>query len=47
MFTSFYVGGTMLILGINPIALWRDRDKLIGAPGPDELDDEKQIEEAV
>jgi hypothetical protein len=47
-FTTFYLGGTIALLGINPIAIWKRREQLIGGPTEEELmADEKEIEQAV
>jgi hypothetical protein len=48
VFTSFYLGGTIAILGINPIAVWKKREQLVSGPSEDELlADEKEIEQKV
>ena len=41
-FTSFYIGGTLALLGINPLAIFKDRDLL----NDDDLVDEKQLVKA-
>jgi len=47
-FTTFYLGGTIALLGINPVAIWKRREQLIGGPTEEELmADEKEIEQAV
>ena len=46
--TSFYLGGSIAILGINPIEVYHRREMLIGGPTDAELmADEKDIETAV
>ena len=41
-FTTFYIGGTLALLGINPLAIFKDRDLL----NDDDLVDEKQLVKA-
>lgn len=48
VFTTFYLGGTIAILGINPIAVWKKREMLVSGPSDEELQqDEQQIQKAV
>ena len=43
--TSFYLGGTILVLGINPVAIWKRREQLVGGPTDEELmQSEQEIE---
>jgi len=47
-FTSFYLGGSIFILGINPVAVMKKREQLVGGPSDEELqEDEEQIQKAV
>lgn len=48
LFTTVYIGGNLAILGINPIAVVRQTQTLVGGPTDDELSlDEKAIEKQV
>ncbi|CDW87986.1 histone h2a [Stylonychia lemnae] len=48
LFTTFYVGGSCAIMGINPIKVWQKKQILSGGPSEEELTmDEKVIEEQV
>ena len=48
LFTTFYVGGSLAILGINPVSIYRGTDQLLGGPSMADLDaDEKLIEQQV
>ena len=47
-FTTFYIGGNMAILGINPIKIIRENRTILGGSSEDMMStDEKDIEKAV
>ncbi len=47
-FTTFYIGGSLAILGINPVAVYKRREVLVGGPTMEELEaDEAQISQSV
>lgn len=48
LFTSFYLGGSIAIMGINPLAVIRRTEVLIGGPTDAELQaDEDLIQKSV
>ena len=47
-FTTFYIGGSLALLGINPVAVYQRRVTLVGGPTMEELaQDEENIGRAV
>lgn len=47
-FTSLYIGGSFAVMGLNPIALLKNRKNLIGGPTDEEIEaDEKKMQEAI